>query len=752
MSLRPRKVDFNDTWSDLKKTIDNIIKLKPVPRSVWNDKFSDIYSLCVACPDSFAELLYDETKKFIRTHLIGLHKEIASDDKSHLLADYAKYWKQYNQGIDFLNKLYTYLNSQHIKKSKHIQNPDLLYGTLPHDSGDQMKELGELGLELWVKDMIEPLQSSLVTLLLDGVKNDRTDIITDQKEVGIMKTVISSFVVAGQHRTREPLKLYQDVFEEPYLKSTGDHYRQEANDQIHKTPVSQYMEKVLQRREEEKTRCWKFLHESSYAKVSNEIEQRMVADHLTYLQSTLATMVSEETVKDLANAYQVLKTVQGGLNELVKLVEEHIKKMGREATQNVDFDQPNAPITFVEAVLEIHNTYANMISSYFHNDQHFTSALGRASASVVNAKHKNRNVSRSAELLAKYCDTMLRKSARGTSDSDIDDKLAESVTVFKYLDDKDLFQRHYAKLLAKRLIYQSSASMDAEEAMINRFKQACGYEFTNKLHRLYTDQAVSTDLQERFMDSMSKQGVTFGHNVVFNIMQQGAWPFSSTPVTPFILPQPLEKSVSEYEAFYRRTFNGRKLTWMYQHSLVDVRLTYLKRSYIATVFAFQYGILSQFETADEAKCSQLQEATNLNDDQFARNLYGLLEQKILLSDKSDLKDLSGETVVRVNLSFASKKNRFKVPIAQTRESQTQETEEAKNVDEDRKNFLQAAIVRIMKSRKSLKHNALVQEVVTQARSRFAPNVQLIKRAIEGLIEKEYIQRSTNNPDEYNYIA
>ena len=52
-----------------------------------------------------------------------------------------------------------------------------------------------------------------------------------------------------------------------------------------------------------------------------------------------------------------------------------------------------------------------------------------------------------------------------------------------------------------------------------------------------------------------------------------------------------------------------------------------------------------------------------------------------------------------------------MPIAQTRESQTQETEEAKNVDEDRKNFLQAAIVRIMKSRKSLKHNALVQEVI-----------------------------------------
>lgn len=29
--------------------------------------------------------------------------------------------------------------------------------------------------------------------------------------------------------------------------------------------------------------------------------------------------------------------------------------------------------------------------------------------------------------------------------------------------------------------------MDAEETMINKLKQACGYEFTSKLHRMFTD-------------------------------------------------------------------------------------------------------------------------------------------------------------------------------------------------------------------------------------------------------------------------
>lgn len=44
-------------------------------------------------------------------------------------------------------------------------------------------------------------------------------------------------------------------------------------------------------------------------------------------------------------------------------------------------------------------------------------------------------------------------------------------------------------------------------------------------------------------------------------------------------------------------------------------------------------------------------------------------------------------------------------------SDQQEMEQTRSaVDEDRKMYLQAAIVRIMKARKVLRHNALIQEV------------------------------------------
>jgi hypothetical protein len=44
------------------------------------------------------------------------------------------------------------------------------------------------------------------------------------------------------------------------------------------------------------------------------------------------------------------------------------------------------------------------------------------------------------------------------------------MTVFKYIDEKDVFQSHYSKMLSKRLIHGLSLSDEAEERMITLLK------------------------------------------------------------------------------------------------------------------------------------------------------------------------------------------------------------------------------------------------------------------------------------------
>ena len=55
--------------------------------------------------------------------------------------------------------------------------------------------------------------------------------------------------------------------------------------------------------------------------------------------------------------------------------------------------------------------------------------------------------------------------------------------MFKYLEDKDVFQKFYSKMLAKRLVQHVSASDDAEASMISKLKVTAPV-FHSTLHLL----------------------------------------------------------------------------------------------------------------------------------------------------------------------------------------------------------------------------------------------------------------------------
>jgi hypothetical protein len=65
--------------------------------------------------------------------------------------------------------------------------------------------------------------------------------------------------------------------------------------------------------------------------------------------------------------------------------------------------------------------------------------------------------------------------------------------------------------------------------------------------------------------------------------------------------------------------------------------------------------------------------------------------------------------------------------------------------------MDASIVRIMKTRKTLSHAELQGEVVKSLSARFIPTFPAIKIRIEALIEQDYLARWEDRKG-YNYLA
>ncbi|CAF1523186.1 unnamed protein product [Adineta steineri] len=453
--------------------------------------------------------------------------------------------------------------------------------------------------------------------------------------------------------------------------------------------------------------------------------------------------------------YKLLKPTHIGITYMVEQLQEHMSRTGHERIQSLPGD--NLSTTFVDTLLEIHTKYTDIIRQTFANDSEFISALDKACANIINMKNENRLPSKAPELLAHYCDSLLRKSSKTTSESELEEKLLKTIIIFNYLDDKDYFQRFYQKMLARRLINQQSSSMDAEEFMLTKLKEKCGYEFTGKLTRMFQDTKVSEDLNIKFLDYLKLETksrvqnqtitVLLGLDFYIYVLQANSWPVSQPAEKTFLIPQLLERPMRMFESFYNKQYNGRKLCWMYNLSNADIRMSHLDRPYFVTMNTYQMTILLMFNDHQKLTVTELEEATKLNIKELEKHLSSLIDNKILLSNTTDL---TLNSIISINYEFKNKRTKFKISTVTQKET-TQDTEISQNaIDDDRKFYLQAIIVRIMKSRKTLRHNLLIDEVITQSKQRFTPSISLIKKCIEILIDKQYLER--HSTDEYRYIT
>ncbi|KAF2837202.1 cullin protein [Patellaria atrata CBS 101060] len=762
MPPMPGNDDPVGTWSFLESGVDRIMTnlREGIDMKAYMALYTAIHNFCTAqkiVAGSFSaqhnrggahllgEDLYNHLIEYLRRHLGGVQAKSREHVDEALLTFYIKEWNRYTTAATYNNHLFQYLNRHWVKREM--------------DEGKKnVYDIYTLHLVRWKMDMFDHTHKSVMSSVLKLVEKQRNG---ETIETSHIKSVVDSFVSLGLDESdskKTTLDVYKQFFEKPFLESTAAYYKDESTKFIQDNSIVEYMKKAEARLEEEKERISLYLLTEITTPLMRTCETALIADHSILLREEFQNLLNEDRREDLGRMYALLARIPDGLDPLRNRFEAHVRKAGLMAIDKVAVDGENLePKVYVDALLEVHTQYQDLVNTAFIGESEFVRSLDNACREFVNRNKVCKSGStKSPELLAKYTDALLKKSsAKLTEEDDMEKMLSQIMTVFKYIEDKDVFQKFYSRMLAKRLVNTTSNSDDAETSMISKLKEACGFEYTNKLQRMFQDMQISKDLNSSFKDwcqaNLDEESQKSAVDATYMILGTGFWPLNPS-ATSFLPPQQIVKTYERFQNFYGNKHQGRKLTWLWQLCKGEIRANYIKAGKIPYTFqvsSYQMAILLLFNDDDSITYEDIEESTKLSKETLDPSLGVFLKAKVLNVQPESSKPGPG-TSYSLNHGFKNKKVKVNLNIA-IKSEQKQETEDThKTIEEDRKLLMQSAIVRIMKARKQEKHQALVAETITQIKSRFTPKVSDIKKCIDILLEKEYLERQGG--DELAYLA
>ncbi|KAL9935024.1 hypothetical protein V8E36_006100 [Tilletia maclaganii] len=658
----------------------------------------------------------------------------------------------------------------------------------------------QLGLELFRDTVIRskqyPIETYLFSTLLSQIRIEREGNAINRS---VLKSSVDMLNALTHPRSGLAISarqtLYKHDLEPKLLSTTAEFYQNEAEVMLDQADASSYLKHVERRFQEEEDRVTVYLNSATAPALRFLLEQHLLSAHLRSIagmpDSGLDFMLEEDKIDDLARMYRLFYRVQDGPVVLKTGVKTYIARKGRVINEAMGASGggggPNAvgndnddaaggldetggskkaasaaagaagagalAFKWVEDVLALKTKMDRIQKEGFSDDKGCEAAINEAFETFFNMNP------RAPEFISLFLDENLKKGLKGKSEDEVEQVLTQTIVVFRFLHEKDVFERYYKQHLAKRLLHARSVSDDAERGMMAKLKVECGHGYVQKLQGMLNDMKVSEEITKSFQSSLDKSGRRLPYDMSVNVLTSTYWPVSAQAPT-CQMPPLLLNGRKAFEQFYANRHSGRVLTWNPHFGSADVRVTFKNKKHELNVFTYALVILLLFEdTPDDGEGSRLtyehiRDTTQIPPLDVQRTLQSLAcgKHKILLKEPKG-KDINPGDRFCFNLNFTAPLARIKIAqVVGKVETPVERKETAEKVEEERKSVTEACIVRIMKNRKTMEHNELLNEVIRQLSSRFVPSPSSIKKRIEALIDREYLERSEQGRGLYNYVA
>uniref|UniRef100_A0AAQ5XU51 Cullin-4A n=1 Tax=Amphiprion ocellaris TaxID=80972 RepID=A0AAQ5XU51_AMPOC len=598
------------------------------------------------------------------------------------------------------------------------------------------------------------LQNSLLPSIWDtGLELFRTHIVSDsavQKRTveGILEQIelerngetVDRSLLRSLLGMLSDLQVYKDSFEERFLTETNRLYAAEGQRLMQERDVPEYLHHVSRRLEEENDRIVSYLDQSTQKPLISCVEKQLLGEHMTaILQKGLSTLLDENRVTELALLYQLFSKVKGGLPTLLQFWRDYIKSFGGEIVCTPEKDKD-----MVQELLDFKDKMDNVAQTCFARNESFINAMKEAFETFI-----NKRPNKPAELIAKYVDSKLRAGNKEATEEELERILDKIMIIFRFIHGKDVFEAFYKKDLAKRLLVGKSASVDAEKSMLSKLKHECGAAFTSKLEGMFKDMELSKDIMIQFKQYMQNQSEPSNIELTVNILTMGYWP-SYTPMEVHLPPE-MVKLQEVFKLFYLGKHSGRKLQWQPTLGHAVLKAEFKEGKKELQVSLFQTLVLLMFNEGEEFSMEEIRTATGIEEGELRRTLQSLACGKARVLNKNPRgKDVEDGDRFNFNNDFKHKLFRIKINQIQMKETVEEQVSTTERVFQDRQYQIDAAVVRIMKMRKTLSHNLLVSELYNQLKFPVKPGD--LKKRIESLIDRDYMERDKETPNQYHYVA
>ncbi|KAL3749382.1 hypothetical protein ACJRO7_010486 [Eucalyptus globulus] len=742
-------IDFEQGWEIMQKGImklQNLLEGLPEPQFTSEDYmkiYVTIYNMCTQKPPhdysqqlyaKYGEALQEYIESAVLPSLRGRHDEF-------MLRELVKRWGNYKVMVRWLSRFFYYLDRYFIARR-----------SLP--------PLNEVGLTCFRELVYQEVKVKVRDAVISLIDQEREG---EQIDRALLKNILDLFVEIGMGQ----MDYYKKDFEPALIKDSAAYYSCKASSWIGEDSCPDYMLKAEEYLKREEDRVSHYLHSSSEPKLLEKVQHELLSVCASQLlekeHSGCHALLRDDKVEDLSRMFRLFSKIPKGLDPVANIFKQHVTATGTDLVKQVEnavdskkankkyvvglqqhIDLAHCWQDFVREVIELHDKYEAYVNDCFQNHALFNKAFRMAFETLCD---KGVGGSSMAELLATFCNDILRKRSKKLSDEAIEETLEKVVKLLSYISCKDLFAGFYRKKLATRLLFDNSASDDHERCMLMKLKQQCGPQFTLKMEDMVTDWTSGKDHQTIFEEYLKKKSdANPGIDLKVTTLYTDFWP--SYKSFDLNLPAEVQKGVEVFREFYQTKTKHRNLTWIYSLGTCNIIGKFEPKTMELIVTTYQASALLLFNSSDRLTYSEIMTQLNLTDDDVVRILRSLSCAKYkILNKEPNTKSIAPTDHFEFNSKFTAKMRRIRIPLPPVDEKK----KVIEDVDKDRRYAIDASIVRIMKDRKVLGYQQLVTECVEQLCCIFKPDLEAIKKSIGDLIKRDYMAWDEDNPNSLRYV-